>query len=122
MNPEIERLRELGRLIRVAYAEVGTLQVKLIEAHARELNPAELGVQIANLGQQISAWKREQEALFRLIVLGEAVGSESPLYCSLILDRLNARQRRSLNARQTAQRPAVPTGSGDHADAVLCTS
>jgi len=42
MSPETERFRELDRLIRTAHAELGTLQLHLIAAHERQLNPAEL--------------------------------------------------------------------------------
>jgi hypothetical protein len=56
-------LRELDSQIRAAYAELGTLQLRLVDAHERELNAAQLGVCIANLGRQIAAWKRERQSL-----------------------------------------------------------
>lgn len=63
MNQENNPLRELDSQIRAAYAELGKLQLCLIEAHERELNPAQLGVRIANLGRQIATWKRERQLL-----------------------------------------------------------
>lgn len=122
MNPDVERIRELGALIRAAHADLGKLQLRLIEAHARQFNPAELGIQIANLGRQMARWKREQETLFRQIVLDGAAESESPVYCSLILDRLNARPHRPQGTRQTDPRAAHSTGFGDKAELLICTS
>lgn len=87
MRSQIEKYRELGALIRTAHAELGTLQFHLIEAHERELNPAELGVHIANLGRQISAWKGEQVSLFRHFV-GKETALMSSSDCSRILERL----------------------------------
>lgn len=60
MHSEIEKSRELDSWIRAAHAELGTLQILLINAHERELNPSELGLHIANLGRQISKWKHER--------------------------------------------------------------
>jgi hypothetical protein len=65
MSPETETFKELDSLIRAAYAELGKLQLHLIEAHERELSPAELGIHIADLGYRISTWKRERESLSR---------------------------------------------------------
>jgi len=67
MNSEIERFRELGRLVRTAQAELTARQFELMDAHERELNPIDLGLRIAHLGRQIAAWKREREILFRRI-------------------------------------------------------
>ena len=67
MNSANERLREFDRLIRTAHAELGTLQFLLLNAHERELNPAELGIRIATLGHQISVWKRERDFFSRHI-------------------------------------------------------
>jgi len=64
---ETQRFTELDGLIRGAHAELGALQIHLIEAHKRKLNPAELGFQVANLGQEISAWIDEREFLSRRI-------------------------------------------------------
>ena len=79
-------------MIRATQAELGARQIQLIEAHERNLNPAELGVEIAHLGRKISSWKREQEVLFRKIA-GE---QESELLPSAMrtffLDRLNAQR------------------------------
>jgi len=65
MSSENERLRELDQLIRAAHAELGTLQFLLISAHERELNPAELGIHIANLGRQVSEWESERRHFYR---------------------------------------------------------
>jgi hypothetical protein len=67
MGSENGRLRELDHLIRAAHAELGTLQFLLINAHERKLNPAELGIRIANLGHHISVWKRERDFFSRHI-------------------------------------------------------
>jgi hypothetical protein len=67
MGSANERLREFDHLIRVAHAELGTLQFLLINAHKQALNPAELGIRIAHLGHQISVWKRERDAFSRHI-------------------------------------------------------
>lgn len=63
MSQENSLLRRLDGQIRAAYAELGKLQLHLVEAHERQLNPAQLGVHIANLGRQIAAWKRERQGL-----------------------------------------------------------
>ena len=67
MGSANERLREFDHLIRAAHAELGTLQFLLINAHKQALNPAELGIRIANLGHQISVWKRERDVFSRHI-------------------------------------------------------
>lgn len=65
MSQEAEMFKEIDSLIRAAYAELGTLQLHLIEAHERELSPTELGIHIADLGRRISTWRRERESLSR---------------------------------------------------------
>ena len=65
MGSENERIGELGHLIRAAHAELGTLQLLLINAYERELNPVELGLHIANLGHQIASWERERRLFVR---------------------------------------------------------
>ena len=97
MTPEVARYRELGRLIRAAQTELAERQSHLTEAHERELNPAELGVNIAQLGYQISLWKCEQEVLFGQIAGEEATESLSAVMRTFFLDRLNE-QRRCLKA------------------------
>lgn len=67
MSSENERLRELDQLIRAGYAEVGRLQLLLINAQERELDPAELAIQIANLGRQVSAWESERRLFNRRV-------------------------------------------------------
>lgn len=91
MNPEIDRFRELGRLIRRARTELSARQTELIEAYERELDPVDLAIHIAQLGRQISLWKREREILFRRIAWDEETVSVSSAVCSLVLDRLNER-------------------------------
>jgi hypothetical protein len=90
MASEVKRYRELGTLIRAARAELGARQMSLIEAQERELDPAELDVQIANLGCQIAEWKREYESLFRYIVGKEETALMFSVDCSRILDGLKA--------------------------------
>jgi hypothetical protein len=87
MRSQIERYRQLGAMIRAAHSELGALQVHLVEAHERGLDPGELGVRIARLGRQISVWKDEQVNLFRHIA-GEETASMSAAGCSRILARL----------------------------------
>jgi len=65
MGSESERLKELGQLIRAGYAEVGRLQLLLINAQEHKLDPAELATQIANLGRQVSAWESERRLFNR---------------------------------------------------------
>lgn len=67
MSSEAERLKELDHLIRTTHAELGALQLHLITAHQRQVNPAQLGVHIANLGRQLSVWKHERRFLCRYI-------------------------------------------------------
>jgi hypothetical protein len=67
MSPENERLTELEYLIRTAHAELGALQCLLINAYERELNPRELGLNIAGLGRQIAVWEQERRLLPRHI-------------------------------------------------------
>jgi len=67
VSSENERLRELDQLIRAGYAEVGRLQLLLINAQERELDPAELAIQIANLGRQVSAWESERRLFNRRV-------------------------------------------------------
>ncbi len=88
MRSEIERYRELGALIRRAQAELGAKQVTLIEAHQRNLDPAELGIHIANLGQQIAGWRREQIVMFRRIVGEDEAALMSAADCSRLLNQL----------------------------------
>lgn len=90
MHAEIERYRELGALIRHAQAELGAKQICLVEAHQRNLDPAELGVHIANLGRQIARWKHEQIGLFRRIVGEEEAPLLSAADCSRLLNQLRA--------------------------------
>ncbi len=99
MSSEIERFRELGRLIRAAQSELATLQLHLIEAHERRLDPVRLGVEIADLGRQVSQWKREQEGLFRQIVGEEETASMSSIQCCRILDRRNLDRRHESRMR-----------------------
>jgi hypothetical protein len=63
MRQKKERLSELEGLIRAAHAEIGTLQFLLISAYENGLDPGELGIQIADLGRQISAWEKERGPL-----------------------------------------------------------
>jgi hypothetical protein len=93
MNPDIERFRALGRLIRAAKAELKVRQVDLVNAHESQLNPVMLGLQIANLGRQISGWQKERETLFRRIAGSDGTESVSSSVRSLILDRLSERSR-----------------------------
>ena len=89
MSADVKRYRELGNLIRASQTELGARQIQLLEAHERKLNPAELGVEIADLGRKISLWKREQEVLFRQIA-GEQESELLPSAMrSFFLDRLN---------------------------------
>ena len=65
MSIENKRLKELAGLIRTKQIELETLQIFLREAYVRKLDPAELGVSIAELGRQLSGWEREWAFLFR---------------------------------------------------------
>lgn len=65
MSIENTRLRELSSLIRTKQIEMEMLQLCLREAHARKLDPAQLGVHIADLGRQLSRWERERAFLLR---------------------------------------------------------
>jgi len=107
MSPEIERLRELGSLMRAAHADLGALQIQLPEAHERKLNPAQLGIHIADLGRQISGWRREQKSLSRRISLDGAFEPESSPCCSFILNRLKAEHRRPAGIKQSEEPAAA---------------
>lgn len=107
MNPETERLRELGSLIRAGHAELGTLQLQLMDAHERRFNPALLGVRIADLGREIAAWKREQKILFRHI----APEPDPSLACSSILEGLPDQLDQTMRVRRTEKRNFAPKGS-----------
>jgi len=102
MQSQIERYRELGALIRAAQAELGAQQIALIEANERALDPAKLGVRIANLGSQIAIWKREQESLFRHIAGREETALMSSADWSRILDRLKPEKIAKTPAEGTA--------------------
>lgn len=97
MSPEIQRLKELGGLIRAAQAELAVRLSDLTKAHEQGYNPAELGIDIANRGRQICAWQREQENLFKQIVGEEEAASLSSAVCSRMLARLKPE---SLNKRR----------------------
>ncbi len=102
MISETERSSELDHLIRTAHAELGTLQICLIAAHERQLNPAELGVRIANLGRRISAWKHERRFLRQCISeLSTPITALAPP-AGLALETRRVDRPRRLHSRKTA--------------------
>jgi len=111
MTSEIERFKELGRLTRAGYAELGALQLQLMEAYERKLDPAQLGARIADLGRDIAAWKLEQKVLFRNIASDGAPEPESSRARSFILDRLTAQQGQTARGKQTQKRDSAAKGS-----------
>lgn len=65
MSFKIDRVQELDRLIRAAHAELGRLQLQLVGAYERALDPGALGADVADLGRKIQVWKREKGVLCR---------------------------------------------------------
>lgn len=108
MSSDNERLRELDQLIRAAHAELGTLQFLLINAYERELNPAELGMHIANLGQQMYAWERERRRLPRQISEAVQPATVSPQDSELApkppRSKDAVRSRRAVSLKRTNSR------------------
>jgi hypothetical protein len=109
MRPEIERLRELGGLIRAGHAELGRLQLQLMEAYERQFNPAQLGVRIADLGREITAWKHEQKALLGRVALGGASESES-IDCSFCSEPSDLQRDEKDGVKQPKKRTGASGG------------
>lgn len=118
MSSENDRLTELDQLIRTAHAELGTLQFLLINAHERELNPAELGIRIANLGRQVSQWKSERRQWSRRVneVAQEMVstnhtevGQETKSKVTAAVPRRTVSVKKSISPRPSVE-PTTPLG------------
>ena len=109
MGSEDERLRELDHLIRAAHAELGTLQFLLINAHERGINPAELGMRIANLGRQISLWECERRLFQRRIAESVQPETDAPHYRECVResprDRAVALSRRAPSLEKSNSSP-----------------
>jgi hypothetical protein len=120
MGLEDERLRELDHLIRAAHAEVGTLQFLLINAHERGINPAELGMHIANLGRQISLWECERRLFQRCIAESVQPVTDAPHHGESVRksprDRTVAPSRRAPSLEKSKSRQQTP----EHLLGLLC--
>lgn len=106
MSSEAERFRELDRLIRTAHAQLGTLQLHLIAAHERQVNPADLGIHIAELGRQLSAWKHERRFLCRHVAERSMPVVEAPIPANLAPE--TPKRRRLSRGRRVASGKKAP--------------
>lgn len=115
MGSEDERLQELDRLIRAAHAELGTLQFLLINAHEREINPAGLGMRIADLGRQISLWERERRLFQRRIAESAQPETDSLHHSESVHKSSGDRALSSLKKSNSRQQ------THEHLFGLLCT-